>query len=80
MIAGRPIALVAGYTLPPDVRAEIEGAGVLVIEIGLRDPLLVVRHVSHALLNPMPVPNRALASRIKPGSDRERREIPRGRR
>lgn len=56
MIAGRPIAILAGCTLAPEVRAEIEGAGVLVIDIGQRDPALMVRHLRHALIHPMPEP------------------------
>lgn len=80
MIAGRHIVLLVGSALSAESRAEIESLGALIIDIGLRDPALVVRHLSHALRHPMPVPNRALASRIKPGSDRERREIPRGHR
>jgi hypothetical protein len=56
VIAGRPVVLLAGYDLAPEVRAELEIAGALVIDVAQRDPSLVLRHVRHALLNPMPLP------------------------
>ncbi len=74
MIAGRSIALLAGYALAPEVRAEIEGAGVLVIDIGQRNPALMVRHLRHALIHPMPQPRESSligARRKSPGFDEE---------
>jgi hypothetical protein len=65
VIAGRPVVLVAGYELEPEVQAEIEIAGALVIYLRQRDPALVVRHIRHALLNlpPVPVPRSRIDSR-----------------
>lgn len=56
MIAGRAVVLIVGYDLPPIVRAEIERAGALIIDVGQRDPALVTCHVQHALLYPPPIP------------------------
>lgn len=58
MIAGRRIVLVAGCSLRPEARVEIEALGALIIDICHRDPALLLRYMRHALLDLTPEPHR----------------------